>query len=159
MTHYFGFFILELISIKLLLGAHAMKIINNALVALSVLSGAMAITTSASAAIVLADTGCSLSSGCLFNLTTQNDNITESAASVQALETAYNTQHIEPPFPATIDLQGLFKTPGSLSATSGIFTLPGGGLFDFCDQSGQSVHALPGKSDQFGRLDHRRTLK
>ncbi|MCK1637355.1 hypothetical protein IVA95_07085 [Bradyrhizobium sp. 157] len=101
--------------------------LRTTLVAVSIATAAaMLSTSSASAAIVLADTDCSLSSGCLFN-----GNVTDEAPSVLELETAYNTQHVEPPLPATIDLQGLFKTPGSLGGTSGTFTLPGGGLFDF----------------------------
>jgi hypothetical protein len=80
----------------------------------------------AAATVTLLDTDCDLATGCLFS-----GQITDELTSVMELEDAYNTQHIEPPLPATIDLTGLYKTPGSLAAQSGTFTLPGGGLFEF----------------------------
>lgn len=78
-------------------------------------------------AVELLDTDCDLTTGCLFS-----GNATDTAASILDIETAYNTDHVEPPLPATISLQGLFKTAdGDVTGTSGTFTLPGGGLFDF----------------------------
>ena len=89
-------------------------------------AAAVALPSTPGQAIVLLDTDCDLTVGCLFS-----GNPTDEAGVVAELEAAYNNFHVEPPLPATIDLTGLYKTPGSLAATSGVFSLPDGGLFDF----------------------------